>query len=172
MRSQDIKVGELYKAGYGICAKVLETRVENTTWRGTTRRDGVKVEIQEPESRKGEIAVYASRDINSTWDKYQREVRERQAAQHYRETIVAERKAQTEAMESGLRSAGIAIDRISFAQWGNLDEGNFQVSLSIDSLQLQKIIEMISSPEAKQRVEQTEAKPAAETKSALEQVFG
>jgi hypothetical protein len=171
MRIKDIKVGEEYKICYGIRGKVLATAVANTSFRGTTRNDGVQVEVLGPASRAGQVLVYASRDVKELWSVHAESVRARELQNRYREEIIAEREQRVNGMGSQMRQLGVEIDSLSFSRWGDLEGDNFQVTVQIGSDKLERLIAMLGEPEVQQRAA---AIPAEKPKSdsALEQVFG
>lgn len=171
MRGKDIKVGEEYKICYGVRGKVLATAVANTSFRGTTRNDGVQVEVLEPASRAGHITVYSSRDVKEPWAAHAEKLRARELQHRYREEIISEREQRVDGMSSQMRQLGVEVDSLSFSRWGDLEGDNFQVTVQIGSDKLERLIAMLGEPEVQQRAA---AIPADRPKSdsALEQVFG
>lgn len=159
MRVKDIKVGERYLVSHGSCGKVLETRVERSTWGGKSRKDGVRV-IFENGYRKGKEAVVASRAFSGLWSEYEaaREEQElrRKIANQDRDRLAKE----VGALEKALEKAG--IDPVSAGVTYSFYSGERQHagSIVLSEEAIKSLTALIAAPDTLRKAEEIQAEPS------------
>lgn len=172
LRGKDIEIGKEYRIGYGVAGRVLAKQVPTVSWRGTHRNDGVQVELIHPESRKGETAVYTSRDIKEPWEAYASRKRAETLRRQLRDEAVAARRNLVDGYEEKINSRGIQVERIDFARWEDMDTEDFSVTIRLNSQQVEKLIAALGQTEAQQNIADYQPPQKEQEVSALAQMFG
>lgn len=156
MKSADIKIGEKYVVDYGYCGKVLETRLDLTSWSGSVRKEGVKVLIQGG-PRDGQEKIIASRDVYELWS-----IREqREEEQRLLRKVAAQDREKSKALVTQLKQSlrGIGIDvRTCNTSYGYKDgEQSHYGNIGLDDTEMQKLITLLNNPEVAQQASKTTA---------------
>jgi len=171
MRGKDIKVGAEYRVGYGARGKVLAKELETSSWSGTVRRDGVQLLILEPAHRAGEEVVYTSREVQEPWEDYAERKQAIELQKKMRSEVISERESKTQEYKTRLQSLGVKLKDAGFARWGNADTDNFDITLTLDSTEVERLVGLLATPEMLQRAaEMPETKE--QDASALARLFG
>lgn len=146
MKSSDIKIGEKYLVEYGLCGKVLETRLERRNWSGTTRREGVKVLIQGG-YQDGKEKIIPSREVHQLWSKHE----ERQQAKKLRLKVDAQDRARSEKiinrLSEELARRGIKTRSVNVGYGYQDRQRSHFGNLGLDNQEMEKLIDLLSSKE-------------------------
>lgn len=151
MQSKDIVIGELYKVHYTGYGKVLETRVERSSWRGTTQKDGVRI-LMLSGSHKDQECVFPSRDIDRTWDEY----KAAKDAVKLQQKIEAQEQGRmlssAENVKQVLEAAGITVVSAGLRR-GSGQEGvaEFLGTLTLTGEEMDKLAELLERGEVTPR---------------------
>lgn len=153
MKTADIKIGESYKVGYYGRGRVLETRVERSTWRSSkSRKDGVKVFFEEG-YREGQEMIVSSREVDELWEDYQAR---RDAAELQRKISEQDRERMEEKakqLSSVLSSLGVEAAEASASYvWGDQTE-SYRASLELPEESLDRLLSLLDAPEARKQAE-------------------
>lgn len=162
MKSTDIKVGEKYLIKYRGGGRVLETRVERSSWRGgKPRKDGVKVFIEEGRHYKGQEMVVSSRDITKLWSEHaeEQEIRDREARVAQKERERTEELGKR--LEKNLKAGGVELISCTVPYASRVPGREQSLILRVSEKDAERLNALLATDEVEERKAEISAAPEA-----------